>query len=85
MAGLQIPFVECYSPARSPIRGTSALLSSTPPDLSLRFHCPLPFNAGTHGLLALGVQGTGSLIQDEDPRVPHKGPGNGQTLFLSHS
>lgn len=49
-------------------------------------HRPVPLRSpGLQSLLTLGVQGTSSLIQDEDPWVPHKGPGNGQTLFLSHS
>lgn len=53
--------------------------------LTPRGRVPCPALRGTHRLLALRVQGTGGLVQDEDSWVPHEGPGNGQTLLLSHS
>lgn len=65
----------------SPLPGSAEAGPSNVPGRAPLFPAPV----GTHSPLTLDVQGTGSLIQDEDTWVPHKGPGNGQTLFLSHS
>ena len=37
----------------------------------------------SHLQLALGVQGAGGLIEDEDTRVPHQGTSDGHPLLLS--